>query len=68
MGAIVESYRSEVTGRGMQYQVAELGRRVRDGVTSGTVLPPSETLSIMRCLDDIRAQIGLRYPGERDAL
>jgi len=65
--AIVESYRSEVSGRGMYYEAAELDRRVRDGVTSGTVLPPSETLAIMRCLDGIRAQIGLRYLGEGEA-
>jgi predicted dehydrogenase len=62
---LVESYRSEVTGRGMQYQAAEFERRVREGVTPQTILPPSETFAIMRCLDSIRAQIGLRYPGER---
>ena len=66
-GEIVESYKSEVTGRGMHFEAAELERRVRHGITPRTVLPASETLSIMRCLDDIRAQIGLRYPGERGA-
>lgn len=63
-GLLAESYQSEVTGRGMQYQAAEFERRVRDGVSPQTVLPPSETLSIMQCLDAIRAQIGLRYPNE----
>jgi len=61
---VVETYRSDVTGAGMQYEAAELERRVREGITRDTVLPPSETLSIMRCMDEIRAQIGLRYPGE----
>ena len=49
----------------MQYEAAELERRVRDGITPAPVLPPSETLAIMKCMDGIRAQIGLRYPGER---
>lgn len=66
-GEVVESYESEVAGRGMHFEAAELERRVRDGITPSTVLPVSETLAIMRCLDGIRAQIGLRYPGERGA-
>jgi hypothetical protein len=65
-GEVVETYKSEVTGRGMHFEAAELERRVRDGITPGSVLPASETLAIMRCLDDIRAQIGLSYPGERE--
>jgi predicted dehydrogenase len=62
--AIVEAYESKVTGRGMQYQAAELERRASEGVTPGTNLPPAETVAIMRCMDAIRAQIGLRYPNE----
>ena len=62
--AVVETYVSRVTGGGMQYEAAELERRVREGVTPDTVLPPSETLAIMRCMDAIRAAIGLRYPNE----
>lgn len=62
--AVVETFASSVTGRGMQYQAAEFERRVREGITARTVLPPSETLSIMQCMDAIRAQIGLRYPNE----
>lgn len=61
---VVETYRSDVTGGGMQYEAAELERRIREGLTPATALPPSQTLAIMRCMDDIRAQIGLRYPSE----
>jgi predicted dehydrogenase len=60
---LVEDYRSSVSGRGMQYQAAELERLVAAGRTAGTILP-AESVAIMACLDEIRAQIGLRYPTE----
>ncbi len=63
-GTVVERYRNEVTSRGMQYQAWELERLVGEGSLAGTVLPPSESVAIMRTLDEIRAQIGLRYPGD----
>jgi predicted dehydrogenase len=61
---VVEEYQSDVTGRGMQYQAAELERLVAAGETAGTVLPPTESVAIMACLDEIRSQIGLKYPTE----
>jgi predicted dehydrogenase len=61
---LVEEFKSSVTGRGMQYQAVEAERLIKAGQLAGDVLPPSETVAIMRTLDAIRAQIGLRYPGE----
>jgi predicted dehydrogenase len=61
---IVESYVSEVTGRGMQYQALEAERLIRAGEIGSTILSPAESVSIMQTLDDIRSQIGLVYPGE----
>lgn len=63
-GEITEEFRSTVIGRGMQYQAAEAERLIREGLLAGEILPPSESVAIMRTLDAIRAQIGLRYPGE----
>lgn len=63
-GAKVETYNSSVTGRGMQYQAAELERLVAAGETAGSILSPSESVAIMACLDTIREQIGLKYPTE----
>lgn len=63
-GSVVERYESSVSNRGMQYQAAELERLVETGVLAGEILAPSETVAIMRTLDEIRAQIGLSYPGE----
>lgn len=64
-GTVVEEYAVTVEQRGMQFQAWEAERLIAAGVTAGDVLPPSETVGIMRSLDEIRRQIGLVYPGER---
>jgi predicted dehydrogenase len=61
---ILEEFNEPVISRGMQYQAWELERLVAAGVTSGTILPPDETVEIMEGLDEIRRQIGLVYPGD----
>jgi predicted dehydrogenase len=61
---VIETYVSVVTGRGMQYQAAEAERVIRDGRISSELLPVAEVVAIMETLDTVRAQIGLRYPGE----
>jgi len=63
-GELVEHVDIPVTGRGMQYQAAEVERLVTAGLTEGTVMPPEQTVLIMRTLDQVRSAIGLRYPGE----
>jgi predicted dehydrogenase len=50
--------------RGMQYEAAEVGRCLRAGLLESPVLPLTETVAIMETMDEVRAQIGLRYPGE----
>lgn len=63
-GSVLESYESRVEGRGMQFQALELERLVAEGRAPGDQLPPEESVAIMGTLDEIRRQIGLRYPGE----
>ena len=63
-GTVLEHYVSEVAGRGMQFQAEELERIIASGALAGDILPPAETVAIMGTLDEIRRQIGLRYPGE----
>lgn len=65
-GTVQEEYVSEVEGRGMQYQALAAERLVRDGLLEGDILPIAESVAIMGALDEIRAQIGVRYPGEED--
>jgi predicted dehydrogenase len=57
-------YEFEIEGGGLRLQAAEVGRCLRAGETESPVMPLDETLSIMRTLDQVREQIGLRYPGE----
>ena len=63
-GALTEEYRPAVSGRGMHFQAIEAERLVGEGRIAGEILSPQETVSIMATLDEIRQQIGLRYPGE----
>ena len=63
-GTLVEDVRPQVTGRGLHLQADEAERLVSAGKIASDILPPSETVAIMATLDDIRGQIGLRYPGE----
>ena len=60
---LIETFDGAVPGRGMQFQAFEVERLVASGGSS-TVMPPRQSVAIMRCLDEIRRQIGLTYPGE----
>ncbi|MGY1552180.1 Gfo/Idh/MocA family protein [Microbacterium sp. A588] len=68
-GSVLESYESEIDGRGMQYQAFAAEGAVAAGDTAGALLPLplAESVAIMGTLDEIRAQIGVRYPSERNA-
>ena len=61
---VQEEYTSKVEGRGMQYQALAAERLVRDGILEGDILPLAESVAIMGTLDEIRTQIGVRYPSE----
>lgn len=64
-GTVLESYEpTAINGRGMQFQAAALERFVAEGNHAGDVLTIDETIAIMGTLDEVRAQIGLHYPGE----
>ncbi|WP_426571501.1 Gfo/Idh/MocA family protein [Aquihabitans sp. McL0605] len=51
-------------GEGLRFQVPEVHRCIRAGLVESPVVPHEETLAMARTMDRIRAQIGLRYPGE----
>ncbi len=51
-------------GNGYNYEAAEVMRCLRAGALESPIMPLDETLAIMRLMDDIRAQWGLRYPME----
>ena len=49
---------------GLAYEAAHLAQLVADGRTESPLLPLDETLSIMTLMDEIRAAVGVRLPGE----
>lgn len=61
-GAVREEYRSQVAGRGMQYQALYAEKLIADGRTDSDLLPFDESVAIMGTLDEIRAQVGVVYP------
>jgi predicted dehydrogenase len=52
------------TGNGYAHQIEEVQRCLRAGLSESPVMPLDETLALMGWMDAMRAQIGLRYPGE----
>ncbi|TFD72386.1 Gfo/Idh/MocA family protein [Cryobacterium gelidum] len=65
LGAVLETFvAAEFTGRGMQFEAVEAETLIRAGKVSSDIMPAEESVAIMHTLDAVRAQIGLRYPGE----
>jgi len=51
-------------GNGYVHEAIEATRCVREGLLESAGMPLDETLALMRVLDTIRVQIGLRYPAD----
>lgn len=51
-------------GNGYNYEAAEVMACLRAGKLASSIMPLDETLAIMQTLDKMRAQWGLKYPGE----
>jgi predicted dehydrogenase len=49
---------------GLQYQVAEVHRCLDEGLRESPRMPVDESIAIAEVLDTVRAQVGVRYPGE----
>ncbi len=50
--------------KGLQYEAAEVARRIADGETQSPRMTWQGTVEVLRTLDEVRRQIGLAYPGE----
>lgn len=61
---LVERFDRPVSGRGMQYQAAEVERLIEEGRTASSLMSPDASVEVMATMDRIRAAIGVRYPGE----
>jgi predicted dehydrogenase len=61
---VAETHHDTHVGRGLRHQAAEVSRCIDAGMTESPWMPLDETSAIMDTLDEIRRQIGLRYPAE----
>lgn len=53
-----------ITGNGYNYEALEVAECLEAGKTESAVMPLDETLAIMRTMDAMRAEWGLKYPME----
>ncbi len=61
----VEHRERPITGSGLAAQAREVQRCLASGLVESPMLPLDETVAVMQVLDQVRHQIGVRYPGER---
>ena len=63
-GSVLERYAASFPGRGMQFQAEAFEQLVEARDRSALARHTSETLAVLSTLDEVRRQIGLRYPDE----
>jgi predicted dehydrogenase len=65
-GAIggIEQVDAAFEGVGLRFQVEEVHRCLAAGQTESPVMPLDESIALLGVLDDMRAQLGVVYPGE----
>ncbi len=49
---------------GLHFEACEAARCIAAGLTETTLLPLAETVAVMEIMDEVRRQLGVRYPGE----
>lgn len=55
-----------VDGHGYQLEIAEVARCLRAGELESPLVPLDEAVAILEIIDDARAQLGVRYPADRE--
>ncbi|MBR2064281.1 MAG: Gfo/Idh/MocA family oxidoreductase [Bacteroidales bacterium] len=63
---LVERYtKPEDMVNGYEYQVMECRRCIEEGLLESPMMPHEETISIMKQMDDLRKEWGVRYPMDK---
>ncbi|MGD6968085.1 Gfo/Idh/MocA family protein [Rossellomorea vietnamensis] len=63
-GKEAETFTDDRESKGYAFEIEEVGRCLRQGLTESPVMPLDESLEIMKLMDTIRGQWGLKYPFE----
>ncbi|MDR0417374.1 MAG: hypothetical protein LBH76_08725, partial [Propionibacteriaceae bacterium] len=53
---------------GFQYEAAEVARQVAAGALESPTMPWQATLDVLKIMDEVRRQLGVRFPGVPDSL
>ncbi|WP_314173901.1 Gfo/Idh/MocA family protein [Streptomyces winkii] len=64
LGAAPEEVSLPFAGLGYVHEIEEAGRCLRAGRLESPLVPWQSSLEVMRILDSVRTQIGVRYPSE----
>jgi predicted dehydrogenase len=64
-GEVIQSYGEKIEGIGRQYQGLHLEKCVAAGLIESPILSVTESVEIMKVMDELRAQIGVKYPTEQ---
>lgn len=68
IGAVINAVRTTVVpfvGNGYNYEAAEVMRCLREGKLESEIMPLDETVGVLKILDEIRNQWGLKYSDEK---
>ena len=63
-GEVIQSYHHKIDGIGRQYQGLHLEKCVAAGLIESPIMSVTESVEIMKVMDVLRAQIGVKYPTE----
>ncbi len=63
-GEVIQSYNEKIKGIGRQYQGLHLEKCVAEGLLESPIMSVTESVAIMKVMDSLRAQIGVKYPTE----
>ena len=61
-GEEIFRYELPIHGSGRQYQGLEVERCVREGLSESPLMTLDDSVRLMELLDEIRAQVGVRFP------
>jgi predicted dehydrogenase len=66
-GGEPETWEEPIIGTGLAHEAIEVMRCLRAGLVESPLVPHADTVAVMRQMDAIRRQVGVRYPGEPEA-
>jgi hypothetical protein len=63
-GEEAQNFQDDRSSTGYAFEAEEVGRCLNEGLLESSTISLDESLGIMKLLDQIRSQWGLRYPFE----